>query len=137
MSTTIIPDRPDVLGDAETTFGFNETPAGTQQPPTQWPIARQWWLIGGLVGGSIALATTATFVANRFARRAAAPHRRFGMRPMRGYGVRHVATPRGGSAWFAYTYHLPDLRLRLPGMRLPKMALPIAGRRHRLTGWLH
>jgi hypothetical protein len=134
MSTTLIPDRPDVLGDTETTFGFDETPEATQQR-TQWPIARQWWLIGGLVGGSIALATTATLVANKFARRATEPPRHFGVRPMRGYGVRHVATPRGGSAWFAYIYRLPDLRLQLPGMRLFKTALPITGRRHRLIGW--
>jgi hypothetical protein len=64
----------------------------------------------------------------------------FGTRPMRRYGLRHVATPRGGTAWLAYTYRLPDLRVRFPEMTLRKMTLPkmaslTARGRHRQNRW--
>ena len=77
-------------------------------------LPQRWELIAGLVGVSVALATTATVVVNVIARRRAEPVRVFGFRPVRRYGARHVKTPRGGSAWVAYLYRTPDLRMRLP-----------------------
>jgi hypothetical protein len=76
--------------------------------------SQRWGLIAGLVGVSVALATTATVVANVIARQRAESSRVFGLRPVRRYGARHVKTPRGGSAWVAYLYRTPDLRMRLP-----------------------
>jgi hypothetical protein len=140
MSATLIPDprdaSVDTATDTATVIDFNETPATALQPTT-----RRWWVIGGLLGGSIALATTATAVANVIVNRRAGSRQLFGVRPVRRYGLRHVATPRGGAAWVAYTYRLPDLRVRLPEMRLPsgnalkmafpKLALPSARGHHR------
>lgn len=118
MSTTLIPDPRDASVDTATdtaiVIDFNETPATAMQP-----TPRRWWLIGGLIGGSIALATTATVVTNVIVNRRAGSRQLFGVRPVRRYGLRHVETPRGGAAWVAYTYRLPDLRVRLPEMRLP------------------
>ena len=128
MSTTLIPDprdaSVDTATDTATVIDFNEPPTSAQQPTT-----RRWWLIGGLIGGSIALASAATVVTNVIVNRRAGSRPLFGVRPVRRYGLRHVGTPRGGAAWVAYTYRLPDLRVRLPEMRLPsrnalKMAFP-------------
>ncbi len=77
-------------------------------------LPQRWGLIAGLVGVSVALATTATVVANAIARRRAEPIKVIGFRPVRRYGARHVKTPRGGAAWVAYLYRTPDLRMRLP-----------------------
>ena len=77
-------------------------------------LPQRWGLIAGLVGGSIALATTVTVVTNVIVRRRTATSRVVGFRPVRRYGVRRVKTPRGGSAWVAYLYRTPDLRMRLP-----------------------
>jgi hypothetical protein len=129
MSTTLIPDTHDASVDSvdgTTVTDFKETP-----PTAQRPTARHWWLAGGVVGGSIALATAATVVANVIAKRPAAPRQLFGVRPVRRYGMRHMATPRGGTAWLAYTYRLPDLRVRLPEMTLPKIAIPTVRGHHR------
>ncbi len=121
MSTTLIPDKPDASVDSvdeATVIDFKEIPTTAQRPAT-----RQWWLMGEVIGGSIALATAATVVANRIAKRPTASRQLFGTRPMRRYGLRHVATPRGGTAWLAYTYRLPDLRVQLPVMTLRKLTL--------------
>ncbi len=129
MSTTLIPDTYDVLADSvagTTVIDFKESPTTAQRP-----TARQWLLVGGVVGGSIALATAATIVATVIAKRPAAPRQLFGPRPVRRYGMRHMSTPRGGAAWLAYTYRLPDLRVRLPEMKLPKRAIPTARGHHR------
>ena len=122
MSTTLIPDKPDASVDSvdeATVIDFKEIPTAAQRPS-----ARQWWLMGEVIGGSIALATAATVVANLIAKRPTVSRQLFGTRPMRRYGLRHVATPRGGTAWLAYTYRLPDLRVQLPEMTLRKMTLP-------------
>ena len=122
MPTTLIPDKPDASGDSvdeATAIDFKEIPTTAQRPS-----ARQWWLVGGVISGSIVLATAATVVANRIAKRPTVSRQLFGVRPVRRYGLRHVATPRGGIAWLAYTYRLPDLRVRLPEMTLRKMTLP-------------
>jgi hypothetical protein len=129
MSTTLIPDRHDVLADSvdgATVIDFKESPTTAQRP-----TARQWWLVGGIVSGSIALATVATVVANVIAKRPTRPSQFFGVRPGRRFGMRHMATPRGGTVWLAYTYRLPDLRVRLPEMTLPKRAIPTARGHHR------
>jgi hypothetical protein len=136
MTMTIIPDKRDAGADTmtaqdapvepSTVIDFKDTPMSGQRLAT-----RRWRLIGGVVGGSIALATAATVLANAIAKRPAEPRRRFGARPVRRFGVRHVAAPRGGSAWLAYTYRLPDLRVRLPEMALPKLTLPKAARQRR------
>ena len=118
MSTTLISDprdaSVDTATDTVTVIDFNDTPTTAQQP-----TPRRWWLIGGLLGGSIALASAATVVTSVIVSRRAGSRPLFGVRPVRRYGLRHVATPRGGVAWVAYTYRLPDLRVRLPEMRLP------------------
>jgi|GEM_PF-2903491 len=122
MSTTLIPDKPDASVDSvdeATVIDFKEIPRTAQRP-----TARQWWLVGGVIGGSIALATAATVVAHLIAKRPTVSRLLFGTRPMRRYGLRHVVTPRGGTAWLAYTYRLPDLRVQLPEMTLRKMTLP-------------
>jgi hypothetical protein len=122
MPTTLIPDTPDASVDSvdeATVIDFKEIPTTAQRPS-----ARQWWLVGGVIGGSIALATVATVVANLIATRPTVSRQLFGTRPMRRYGLRHVATPRGGTAWLAYTYRLPDLRVQLPEMALRKLTLP-------------
>jgi hypothetical protein len=137
MSTTLIPDKHDAAvdsdesgdsDDAALVIDCKEIPTTVQRPPTEQvtvrPSAPRWWLIGGLVGGSIVLATAAMVAANVLAKRGARPRHLFGVRPVRRFGMRHVATPRGGTAWLAYTYRLPDLRVRLPEMTLPKMTLP-------------
>jgi hypothetical protein len=134
MSTTLIPDKPDASVDSldeATVIDFTEIPTTAQRPS-----ARQWWLVGGVIGGLIALATAATVVTNALVKRRRAPRQLFGVRPVRRYGLRHVATPRGGIAWLAYTYRLPDLRVQLPEMTLrkmtlPQMASPTARGRHR------
>jgi hypothetical protein len=77
-------------------------------------LPQRWRPIAGVVGGSIALATTATVVANVIARRRTDPGKVYGLRPIRRIGLRHLETPRGGTAWLAYIYRTPDLRLRLP-----------------------
>jgi hypothetical protein len=127
MSTTLILDKLDATVDSvdgTTVIDFKEIPKTAQRPTAQQPMTRRWWLIGGLVGASIALATAATVVANVIAKRPTGPRQFFGVRPVRRYGMRHVATPRGGTAWLAYSYRLPDLRVRLPEMTLPKVTLP-------------
>ncbi len=122
MPTTLISDKPDASGDSvdeATAIGFKEIPTAGQRPS-----ARQWWLVGGGISGSIVLATAATVVANRIAKRPTVSRQLFDVRPVRRYGLRHVATPRGEIAWLAYTYRLPDVRVRLPEMTLRKMTLP-------------
>jgi hypothetical protein len=122
MPTTLIPDTPDASVDSvdeATVIDFKEIPTTAQRPS-----ARHWWLVGGVIGGSIALATVATVVAHLIATRPTVSRQLFGTRPMRRYGLRHVATPRGGTAWLAYTYRLPDLRVQLPEMTLRTMTLP-------------
>jgi hypothetical protein len=131
MLTTLIPDTRDASVDTGTIIDFKETPTAAQQPAAQPLTARRWWFIGGVAGGSIALATAATVVANVIAKRLAEPRQLFGVRPIRRFGMRHVATPRGGSAWLAYTYQLPDLRVRLPEVTLSKRAILFWRGRHR------
>jgi hypothetical protein len=122
MPTTLIPDTPDASVDSvdgATVIDFKEIPTTAQRPS-----ARQWWLVGGVIGESIALATAATVVTNALVKRRQEPRQLFNVRPVRRYGLRHVATPRGGTAWLAYTYRLPDSRVRFPEMTLRKMTLP-------------
>src|SRR5690348_9634406 len=104
MSSTIVTDTPAMTTmplDATTQtatasekpiiFDFKAAPQVAQVSP-----ARQWWLIGGAVGGSIALSTVATAMATVFARRLSQPRRRVGgLRSWR-YGVRHIRASRGG-----------------------------------------
>jgi hypothetical protein len=122
--TTIIPNTPEtpsttMNGKVETTV--METPpvvefgdAIKERVPLLDQLPQRWGLIAGLIGASVAVATTATVVADFIARRREATSRVFGFRPVRRYGARHMKTPRGGSAWVAYLYRTPDLRMRLP-----------------------
>ncbi|HEY7021411.1 MAG TPA: hypothetical protein VH349_09870 [Ktedonobacterales bacterium] len=122
--TTFIPDTPDTVsptmnGTPETVK--KETPtiiefgdATEERTPLLDRLPQRWGLIAGLVGASIALATTVTVVTNVIVRRRAETSRVFGFRPVRRYGMRRVKTPRGGAAWVAYLYRTPDLRMRLP-----------------------
>jgi hypothetical protein len=122
--TTFIPDISDTAsstmnGKPETATA--ETPTviefggdTKERTPLMERLPQRWALIAGLVGGSIALATTVTVVTNAIVRRRTATSRVFGLRPVRRYGMRHVKTPRGGSAWVGYVYRTPDLRMRLP-----------------------
>jgi hypothetical protein len=120
--TTFIPNTPDTV--SSMLNGKTETPTiiefgDATQETTERPLffdrlPQRWGLIAGLVGASVALATTATVVTNIIARRRREPTRVFGFRPVRRYGARRVKTPRGGSAWVAYLYRTPDLRMRLP-----------------------
>jgi hypothetical protein len=121
--TTFIPDipdptaapmngKPEIVMETPTVIEFGgET---KERTPLLDRLSQRWELIAGLVGVSVALATTATVLVNVIARRRAEPVRVFGLRPVRRYGARHVKTPRGGSAWVAYLYRTPDLRMRLP-----------------------
>jgi hypothetical protein len=122
--TTYIPDTPDTApptmnGKSETLMA--ETPtiiefgdATKERPPLLDRLPQRWGLIAGLVGMSVALATTVTVVTNVIVRRRVETSRVFGFRPVRRYGMRRVKTPRGGAAWVAYLYRTPDLRMRLP-----------------------
>ena len=122
--TTFIPDISDTAsstmnGKAETLT--TETPTviefegdTKERTPLMERLPQRWALIAGLVGGSIALATTVTLVTNAIVRRRTATSRMFGLRPVWRYGVRRVKTPRGGSAWVGYVYRTPDLRVWLP-----------------------
>lgn len=122
--TTFIPDTPDTASstmNGKPEIKMTETPtiiefdeAKVERTPLLDRLPQRWGLIAGLVGASVALATTATVVANVITRRRTATRRVFGFRPVRRYGVRRVKTPRGGSAWVGYIYHTPDLRMRLP-----------------------
>jgi hypothetical protein len=121
---TITPDIPDtdtstMNGNAENMT--SETPllsdfsaAAKEREHFVDHLPKRWRLIAGVVGGSIALATTAAVVANVTARRRAEPGTVYGFRPIRRVGLRHLQTPRGGTAWLAYIYRTPDLRVRLP-----------------------
>jgi hypothetical protein len=86
----------------------------TERPQFFDRLPQRWGVIAGLVAASVALATTATVVTNLIVRRRPEPARVFGFRPVRRYGAQRVKTPRGGSAWVAYLYRTPDLRVRLP-----------------------
>jgi len=122
--TTFIPDISDtasftINGKPETVT--TETPTviefegdTKERTPLMERLPQRWALIAGLVGGSIALATTVTVVTNTIVRRRTATSRVFGLRPVRRYGVRRMKSPRGGSAWVGYIYRTPDLRMRLP-----------------------
>ncbi|HEY7020536.1 MAG TPA: hypothetical protein VH349_05425 [Ktedonobacterales bacterium] len=122
--TTFIPDTPDTLtatmnGKVETTV--METPPVVEfgdtikeRMPLLDRLSQRWGLIAGLIGASVAVATTATVVADLIARRREATSRVFGFRPVRRYGARLMKTPRGGSAWVVYLYRTPDLGMRLP-----------------------
>jgi hypothetical protein len=122
--TTFIPNEPNapsaaMNGKSETIV--TETPTviefggeTKERSPLLERLPQRWGLIAGLIGASVALATTATVVTNVIARRRAEPIRVIGFRPVRRYGARHVKTPRGGSGWVAYLYRTPDLRMRLP-----------------------
>ena len=122
--TTFIPDISDTAsstlnGKSETMT--TETPTviefgedTKERTPLMERLPQRWALIAGLVGASVALATTVTVVTNAIVRRRTATSRVFGFRPVRRYGMRRVKTPRGGSAWVAYLYRTPDLRMRLP-----------------------
>jgi hypothetical protein len=122
--TTFIPDTPDttsatmngkpegLVREAPTVIEFGgET---KERTPLLDRLPQRWGLIAGLVGASVALATTVTVVTNVIVRRRETTSRVFGFRPIRRYGARHVKTLRGGSAWVAYLYRTPDLRMRLP-----------------------
>jgi hypothetical protein len=102
----------DVKTETPTVIDFS--PAENERASLFGRLPQRWGLIAGVIGGSIALATTATVVANVIARRRVEPRRIFGVRPIRRYGLRHVETPRGGTAWIGYVYRTPDLRVRLP-----------------------
>jgi hypothetical protein len=122
--TTFIPNEPDATSAAmngKSEAIVTETPTVIEfggdmkeRMPLLDRLPQRWGLIAGLVGVSVALATTATVVTNVIARRRAQTSQVFGFRPVRRYGARHVKTPRGGSAWVAYLYRTPDLRMRLP-----------------------
>jgi hypothetical protein len=122
--TTLIPNEPDTTSAAmngKSESIVTETPTViefggemTERMPLLERLPQRWGLIAGLVGVSVALATTATVVTNVIARRRAQTSQVFGLRPVRRYGARHMKTPRGGSAWVAYLYRTPDLRMRLP-----------------------
>jgi hypothetical protein len=121
---TFIPNELDATSDAmngKSETLVTETPTiiefggeMKERTPLLDRLPQRWGLIAGLVGVSVALATTATVVANVVARHHAEPIRVIGFRPVRRYGARHVTMPRGGSAWVAYLYRTPDLRMRLP-----------------------
>jgi hypothetical protein len=122
--TTLIPDTPDIT--SATKNGkperlMTETPTviefggeAKERTPLLDRLPQRWGLIAGLVGASVALATTATVVVNVISRRREETSRVFGFQPVRRYGARHVKMPRGGSAWVAYLYRTPDLRMRMP-----------------------
>jgi hypothetical protein len=122
--TTMIPDTPDIATPAlngkvddvktQTPTVIDFSPAKNERLALFDRLPERWELIAGLVGASVALATTATVVANVVARRRVEPRRIFGVRPIRRFGLRHVETPRGGTAWIGYIYRTPDLRVRLP-----------------------
>jgi hypothetical protein len=122
--TTFIPDTPDIASskmNGKTETVMTEAPSiiefgdvTKERMPLLDRLPQRWGLIAGLVGASVALATTATVAANLIVRRRAETNRIFGFRPVRRYGARHVKTPRGGAAWVAYLYRTPDLRMRLP-----------------------
>jgi hypothetical protein len=122
--TTMTPETPDIAMStsngkvdavsAETPTVIDFSPVA-KEPPTLFDrLPQRWGLIAGLVGASVAMATTATVVANAIARRRVEPRRLFGLRPVRRYGVRHIQIPQGGMAWVAYLYRTPDFRVRLP-----------------------
>jgi hypothetical protein len=104
-SETIVAETPTVIEFAEET---------KERTPLLERLPQRWGLIAGLIGVSVALATTATVVTNVIVRRREATSRVFGFQPVRRYGARHVKMPRGGSAWVGYFYRTPDLRMRLP-----------------------
>jgi hypothetical protein len=122
--TTFIPDTPDtaspmmngkpetVTTETPTIIDFDE--AKKERTPLLERLPQRWGLIAGLVGMSVALATTVTAVTNAIVRRRTETSQVFGFRPVRRYGVRRMKTPRGGSAWVAYLLRTPDLRVRLP-----------------------
>jgi hypothetical protein len=122
--TTFIPDTPDttsltmngkpetVTAETPTIIEFGDTTK--ERTPLLDRLPQRWRLIAGLVGMSVALATTVTVVTNLIVRRRMETSRVFGFRPVRRYGMRRVKTPRGGAAWVAYLYRTPDLRMRLP-----------------------
>lgn len=125
--TTFIPDTPDTVSstlngktetvktETPTIIEFGDATKETAERPQFFDrLPQRWGLIAGLVGASVALATTVTVVTNVIVRRRSEPARVFGFRPVRRYGARRVKTPRGGSAWVAYLYRTPDLRMRLP-----------------------
>jgi hypothetical protein len=121
---TFIPDTPDtassmmngkpetVMTETPTIIEFGTTAKG--RTPLLDRLPQRWGLIAGLVGASVALATTVTAVRNVVVRRRVETSRVFGLRPVRRYGMRRVKTPRGGAAWVVYLYRTPDLRMRLP-----------------------
>jgi hypothetical protein len=122
--TTLTPDTPDtdtstlsgkagsMTTETPTVIDFSSVAIEREQFLDRLP--QRWWLIAGVVGGSLALSTTATVVANVIARRRAALGKVYGFRPIRRFGLRRLETPRGGAAWLAYMYRTPDLRMRLP-----------------------
>jgi hypothetical protein len=122
--TTRIPDKPDIAAptmngkmesmttETPTVIDFNS--AAKEREPFLDRLPQRWELIAGLVGVSVALATTVTVVTNLIVRRRVETGRIVGFRAVRRYGMRHVQTPRGGAAWVAYLYRTPDLRVRLP-----------------------
>jgi hypothetical protein len=91
--TTFIPDTPAtasstmngkpeaIVTETQTIIDFSD--ATKERAPLLDRLPRRWGLIAGLVGGSIALATTATVVTNVIVRRGAVPKRVFGFRPVR------------------------------------------------------
>jgi hypothetical protein len=101
-----------VRAEAPTVIDFGT--AAKEPAPFFNRLPERWGLIAGLVGAAVAMATTATLVANALARRRVEPRRLFGLRPVRRYGVRHIQIPQGGMAWVAYLYRTPDIRVRLP-----------------------
>jgi hypothetical protein len=101
-----------LMTEAPTIIEFGD--AFKERAPLLDRLPQRWGVIAGLVGASIALATTVTVVTNVIVRRRVATSQVFGFRPVRRYGVRSVKTPRGGAAWIAYLYRTPDLRMRLP-----------------------
>ena len=88
--TTFIPDtphptaapmngKPEIVLETPTVIEFGgET---KERTPLLDHLPQRWELIAGLVGVSIALATTATVVVNVIARRRAQPVRVFGFQP--------------------------------------------------------
>lgn len=119
--TTLIPDprdtgtAHDVITETPTVIDFNAAAEEvTARPQLLDRLPQRWGLIAGAMGGSIALATAATVLTTVIARRRAEPRRLLGVRPFWRFGMRHVQTPRGGSAWLGYVYRTPDLRMRLP-----------------------
>ena len=122
--TTAIPNKPDTTSATMNGRPENlvtETPTviefggeTKERTPLLDHLPQRWGLVAGLVGASVALATTATVVTNLIARRRAETSWVFGFRPVIHYGVRHAKMPRSGSAWLAHLYRTPDLRMRMP-----------------------